>query len=131
MNLEERHWERLLADIQGRQVIPVIGPELLSVEVEGKPVTLYRHLAKQRDGAGLSDASVVGLQPRNPARHPQTHHRGAPPIRCFPQTDGRRKGLLSDGQMKHRMWACRVGQFAQSISLLQQADCQLSISFPV
>lgn len=47
MNLEERHWERLLADIQGRQVIPVIGPELLLVEVEGKPVTLYRHLAKQ------------------------------------------------------------------------------------
>ena len=47
MNLEERHWERLLADIQGRQVIPVIGPELLILEVEGKPITLYRHLAQQ------------------------------------------------------------------------------------
>lgn len=47
MNLEERHWERLLADIQGRQVIPVIGPELLVIEVEGKPVPLYRHLARQ------------------------------------------------------------------------------------
>lgn len=46
MNLEERHWERLLADIQGRQVIPVIGPELLIIELDGKPVTLYRHLAE-------------------------------------------------------------------------------------
>ncbi len=47
MNLEERHWERLLADIQGRQVIPVIGPELLILDVEGQPLTLYRYLARQ------------------------------------------------------------------------------------
>src|SRR6478752_3414469 len=47
MNLEERHWERLLQDIQGRQVIPVIGPELLTIEVDGKLVTLYRYLARQ------------------------------------------------------------------------------------
>jgi hypothetical protein len=47
MNLEERHWERLLADIQGKQVIPVIGPELLIVEVDGKPISLFCHLAKQ------------------------------------------------------------------------------------
>ena len=47
MNLEERHWERLLADIQGRQVIPVIGPELLILEIDGKPITLYRYLAEQ------------------------------------------------------------------------------------
>ena len=46
MNLEERHWENLLADIQGRQVIPVIGPELLIIEIEGKPVTLSRYLAE-------------------------------------------------------------------------------------
>ncbi|MES2922396.1 MAG: toll/interleukin-1 receptor domain-containing protein [Verrucomicrobiota bacterium] len=47
MNLEERHWERLLADIQGRLVIPVIGPELLILEIDGKPVPLYRYLAEQ------------------------------------------------------------------------------------
>ena len=122
MNLEERHWERLLADIQGRQVIPVIGPELLLAEVEGKPVTLCRHLAKQRDGAGLSDASVVGLQPRDPARHPQTHHRGAPPIRCFPQTDWRRKGLLSGGQVKHRMWSWRGNAFRDLIQKSPHLD---------
>ena len=106
MNLEESHWERFLADIQGRQVIPVIGPELLLAEVEGRPVTLCRHLAKQRDCAGLSDPSVVGLQPRDPARLPKAHHRGAPPIRCLPQIDWGTKGLLSDGQVKHRMWSC-------------------------
>ncbi|HUF62081.1 MAG TPA: toll/interleukin-1 receptor domain-containing protein [Verrucomicrobiales bacterium] len=46
MNLEEKHWEQLLTDIHGRQVIPVVGPELMILEIDGKPVTLYRHLAK-------------------------------------------------------------------------------------
>ncbi len=47
MNLEEKHWERLLADIQGRQVIPVLGSELLVVEVDGESITLYKYLARE------------------------------------------------------------------------------------
>jgi hypothetical protein len=47
VNLENRHWERLLADIEGRQVIPVIGPEMLIVEIDGRPVKLYQHLAEE------------------------------------------------------------------------------------
>ena len=47
MNLEERHWERLLADIQGHQVVPVIGPELLVMELAGETLTLYDHLARE------------------------------------------------------------------------------------
>lgn len=50
MNLEERHWERLLADIQGRQVVPVIGPELLVMELDGERRTLYDHLARELVG---------------------------------------------------------------------------------
>lgn len=47
MNLEERHWERLLADIQGHQVVPVIGPELLVMEVDGETLTLHDYLARE------------------------------------------------------------------------------------
>ena len=61
MNLEERHWENLLADIQGRQVIPVIGPELLIIEIEGKPITLPG-LAIGRAARTKYDGSSRGLR---------------------------------------------------------------------
>lgn len=47
MIMEEWRWEKLLADIEGRQVIPVIGPELLIVTIDGAPVPLYQHVADQ------------------------------------------------------------------------------------
>lgn len=63
MNLEERHWERLLADIQGRQVVPVIGPELQVMEVDGETLTLHDHLA--RELVKRLDLDLEGL-PENP-----------------------------------------------------------------
>lgn len=47
MNLEERHWDRLLEDIEGGQVIPLIGPELLQVVRDGHAITLHHHLASR------------------------------------------------------------------------------------
>ena len=47
MIMEEWVWERLLADIEGRQVIPVIGPELLRVKVGDEEVPLYQYVADQ------------------------------------------------------------------------------------
>ncbi len=47
MIMEEWVWEKLLADIECRQVIPVIGPELLRVTVDGTDVALYHYVAEQ------------------------------------------------------------------------------------
>jgi hypothetical protein len=47
---ESRHealWERLLQYIEDGQVVPIVGQELLSVDVGGQPGLLYEHLARQ------------------------------------------------------------------------------------
>ncbi len=43
----ERLWEQLLTFIEEGRVIPVIGPELLMVDIDGRTVQLYSYLAEQ------------------------------------------------------------------------------------
>ncbi|MCQ8127154.1 toll/interleukin-1 receptor domain-containing protein [Methylomonas rivi] len=43
----ERLWEQLMAFIEEGRVIPVIGPELLMLDIDGKPALLYDYLAEQ------------------------------------------------------------------------------------
>ncbi|MCK9606800.1 MAG: toll/interleukin-1 receptor domain-containing protein [Methylomonas sp.] len=43
----ERLWEQLIAFIEEGRVIPVIGPELLILEIDGKSTRLYTYLAEQ------------------------------------------------------------------------------------
>jgi hypothetical protein len=43
----ERLWEQVLQFIEEGCVIPVIGPELLMIEVEGRRTHLYRYLAER------------------------------------------------------------------------------------
>ncbi|WP_041364259.1 toll/interleukin-1 receptor domain-containing protein [Methylomonas methanica] len=43
----ERLWEQLIVFIEEGRVIPVIGPELVVVEIGGRPVSLYMYLAEQ------------------------------------------------------------------------------------
>src|SRR5262249_21629364 len=51
--LPETFWDNLLDYIQDRTVIPVIGPELVTIQEGDREVTLYRWLA-QRLAAGLA-----------------------------------------------------------------------------
>lgn len=58
----ERLWEQLIAFIEEGRVIPVIGPELIVLEIGGKPVSLYMHLAEQlakRLGIGSKPADTL------------------------------------------------------------------------
>ncbi len=43
----ESNWDRLLTEIEGQRVIPVVGPELLLVEQEGRSGFFYDLLAKE------------------------------------------------------------------------------------
>lgn len=43
----EEFWEELLAQIESGQVVPVLGPELLSIESEGQTLRLYQVLAQR------------------------------------------------------------------------------------
>jgi hypothetical protein len=43
----ERLWDQLLQFIDEGRVIPVIGPELLRVEIDGQNTLLYHYLAGQ------------------------------------------------------------------------------------
>ena len=45
MQLTDEDWDELLLYVQNKQVIPVVGPELVTVEDEGKQITLSRWLA--------------------------------------------------------------------------------------
>jgi hypothetical protein len=76
----DRNWRNLLMDIEARQVIPIIGPELLVLSQETGHPTLYQYLAKELvarlsldqerlpPGYGLLDVTSLFLQdPRNRA----------------------------------------------------------------
>lgn len=43
----ERLWEQLLTFIKDERVIPIVGPELLKVDIAGETTLLYTYLAKQ------------------------------------------------------------------------------------
>jgi hypothetical protein len=47
MREAQEFWEELLAQIEAGQVIPVVGPELLTVVADGQPTPFYRHLAER------------------------------------------------------------------------------------
>jgi hypothetical protein len=47
MHEPEEFWDELLAQIEAGRVIPVIGPELLTVVNDGRPIPLYRLLAEK------------------------------------------------------------------------------------
>jgi len=44
---DELFWEDLLAYVEEKRVIPIIGPDVLSVEADGQEVPLYTFLAKR------------------------------------------------------------------------------------
>jgi hypothetical protein len=44
---EDVFWDELLAYIDEKRVIPIVGADLLSVDVEGKPILLDQFIAKQ------------------------------------------------------------------------------------
>jgi hypothetical protein len=46
MNLNDLFWDDLLLYLEQKQVIPIIGQDLLSVEVEGRSVNAYRLMAE-------------------------------------------------------------------------------------
>ena len=46
LHWEEDDWEALLGHIAGRHVIPVLGRDLLCLEVDGQPITLNQYLAR-------------------------------------------------------------------------------------
>ena len=62
--IEERDWRNLLRDIHSGQVLPVIGPELVTIPLPGgNKVTLYSHLARE-----LAKLLDIDLSPhRRPA----------------------------------------------------------------
>ncbi|MCK7495767.1 MAG: hypothetical protein MZW92_35945 [Comamonadaceae bacterium] len=47
MDSTERQWNQLLALIEERQVIPVVGPELLTLPCDDGSILLYRRVAEQ------------------------------------------------------------------------------------
>lgn len=60
--LDERRWRSLMRDIHAGQVIPVIGPELVTIPAaDGQQIPLYRHLA-----AELAKRLGVALPPGQP-----------------------------------------------------------------
>jgi TIR domain len=40
-------WDRLLESLDDRTVIPIVGPDLVQVEIDGSPTTLHQYLALQ------------------------------------------------------------------------------------
>jgi hypothetical protein len=54
-------WEDLLGYIESREVIPIVGKELLTVTVDGREAPLERHLAERLAGAlGLLAGELSG-----------------------------------------------------------------------
>jgi hypothetical protein len=77
----EQLWETLLDWIEGRTVVPVVGPELILLEIDGEKIPLSRFLAREvgrrlqvdvrqlSPGFGLDE--VASLYLRQPGSYPQ------------------------------------------------------------
>jgi hypothetical protein len=76
MREAEEFWDELLAQIEAGEIIPVVGPELLTVPVEGRETLLYQVLAERLlakyglvasisppEGEHAGDATTVWLRP--------------------------------------------------------------------
>jgi hypothetical protein len=61
---KDQDWAELLACMRLRKVIPVIGEELLQVEIEGESVPLYTWMAKRL--ASELDVPLVAQRCRVP-----------------------------------------------------------------
>jgi hypothetical protein len=62
MREPEEFWDELLALIESGRVIPVVGPELLTVVVNDQPIPLYRILAERLLAKYGLTANLVGSQ---------------------------------------------------------------------
>ena len=58
----QRTWDELLARIEDRQVVPIVGPDLVMVERAGVPLSLERYVALEL-AAQLELDGVVGAEP--------------------------------------------------------------------
>jgi hypothetical protein len=74
----EDFWDELLPNIEKRRVIPIVGPDLLQLEIEGQSMLLDRYLAGQlrqhfSEAAGLPiDASLSSVVGHLLQRHVRT-----------------------------------------------------------
>ncbi len=62
--MQEEDWELLISEIQQRQVIPVIGPDLISVPLGNKLITYERYVAQQlaqKPEYALTDSDLAPL----------------------------------------------------------------------
>src|SRR6516164_2811593 len=70
---KDQDWAELLACMRRRKVIPVIGEELLQVEIDGETVSLYTWMAKRLAselGVPASELGVPASEPGAPASEP-------------------------------------------------------------
>lgn len=99
-NFSDRNWRNLLMDIEARQVIPIVGSELLVLNEEPARATLYRHIAKElvsrlsldeerlSDGYGLLEVTSLFFQdPRNRADDLHYETRGIFTERSWPSPE--------------------------------------------
>ena len=63
--MKKVQWNRLLNEIKGRRVVPIIGQELLQLEQDGKKLFFYDRLA--RDLANELELDQVAEQTRSPS----------------------------------------------------------------
>lgn len=81
---EQADWSSLVTSISQHNVIPVIGPELLTIEVSGQQVPLYQHVADclaERLGLPRPPVAVEALHEL--VRHYK--HQGSPPSSLLPE----------------------------------------------
>ena len=60
---EEGLWEELLAYIEEQRVIPIVGPDLLNVEVDGSRILLDRYIAKHLARKLSLPANLLSAEP--------------------------------------------------------------------
>jgi hypothetical protein len=52
-------WDAILDAVGERRVVPIVGPEVLQIEVDGKTTSLYRHLAERlADALGIPERDL-------------------------------------------------------------------------
>ena len=83
--LSQRNWDELLSNIEAKQVIPIVGPDLVLVERDGRPVTLERYVALE-----LAKRLEIALGPEDGGSEPSVHQVMCAYYRNIPRGETRR-----------------------------------------
>ncbi len=118
MAFSDRQWGRLLTEIEDRRVVPVIGPEMLVLNLENETTTLARYVARELvRRLEIDEAALTGDYGLSEAVSQYLRQPGADPDEAY----------FAMGQIMKRSWP--TPEPLKKLAAITHFDVYFSVTF--